>query len=301
MIIIKGGKLYLRQQWYTSSFPFSLSRVIFIFKCVWVWKCSRACKLSSSSSLLLLLLLFIINMRVNMKRKSRGFGVLFVGLGVGCGNGWGLQGNASFAHILQISDYTSLFIQGMFLLSNIAAGDESHKEAVMSYLVPLQADGSTAPFIVKFLRSKHNLLRTTAIWCVVNLTNPDSAGSSTRVARLQDAGIISQIKTMVNDPFLDCKVLNYSSILFFPNELSHFLFVTFIFSSCSFGSGWFLGNVHLLRAARSELQFYFAVVQYSTKSVHLFCTALHHIEMNFFVSPTTPFKAISIFMSETYD
>lgn len=95
--------------------------------------------------------------------------------------------------------------QGMFLLSNVAAGDESHKEAVMSYLVPLQSDGSTTPFIIKFLQSKHNALRTASVWCIVNLTHPDSAGSSPRIARLQDAGVISQVKTMVHDPFLDCK------------------------------------------------------------------------------------------------
>ena len=95
----------------------------------------------------------------------------------------------------------------MFLLSNIAAAKESHKEAVMSYLVPLQADGCNPPFIIKFLQSKHNLLRTAAVWCIVNLAHPDCAGSPARVARLQDAGVISQIKMMISDPFLDCKVL----------------------------------------------------------------------------------------------
>ncbi|KAJ0982324.1 hypothetical protein J5N97_010579 [Dioscorea zingiberensis] len=95
-------------------------------------------------------------------------------------------------------------IQGMLLLSNIAAGFEPHKEAVMSYLVSPHDDESF-PFIMRFLQSKESLLRTTAVWCIVNLTYPDNPNSSTRVARLRDAGIISQIKTMINDPCLDTK------------------------------------------------------------------------------------------------
>lgn len=98
----------------------------------------------------------------------------------------------------------------MFLLANIAAGNEFHKEAVLNCcLVPPQANGGGPLFIIKFLQSKENLLRVASVWCVVNLTYRDSLCSSTRVARLRDAGIISQIKTMVNDPCLDCKVLYF--------------------------------------------------------------------------------------------
>ncbi|KAJ6814608.1 uncharacterized protein M6B38_137360 [Iris pallida] len=106
---------------------------------------------------------------------------------------------------LQSASSPELCSQGMFLLSNIAAGEEAHKEAVMNYLVPDQADGRTDLFIIRLMQSKHNLLRTAAVWCIVNLTRPGSLGSFGRIVRLQSAGILSQIKRMVNDPFLDCK------------------------------------------------------------------------------------------------
>ncbi|XP_026664778.1 armadillo repeat-containing protein 8 isoform X1 [Phoenix dactylifera] len=97
-------------------------------------------------------------------------------------------------------------IKGMFLLANIAAGNEFHKEVVLNCLVPPQPNGNNPSFIIKFLQSKENLLRVASVWCIVNLTYRDGLCSSTRVARLRDAGIISQIKTMVNDPCLDCKL-----------------------------------------------------------------------------------------------
>lgn len=93
----------------------------------------------------------------------------------------------------------------MLLLSNIAAGVESHKEAVMSYLVSSQDDKSL-PFITRFLQNKDSLLRTAAVWCIINLTYQDGPDLSTRIARLRCAGIVSQIKTMINDPCLDTKV-----------------------------------------------------------------------------------------------
>ncbi|KAK8937733.1 hypothetical protein KSP40_PGU015256 [Platanthera guangdongensis] len=99
---------------------------------------------------------------------------------------------------------TQISIQGMFLLCNIAAGDESHKEAVLSYLIPLKSD-EYAHLLIRFMQSKDKLLRTATVWCILNLTDPAGANSSDRVRRLQDGGIISQIKTMVNDPWLDCK------------------------------------------------------------------------------------------------
>lgn len=105
---------------------------------------------------------------------------------------------------LKSDSATQVSIQGMFLLCNIAAGDESHKEAVLSYLIPLKSD-EYVPLLIKFMRSKDKFLRTATVWCILNLTDPAGANSSDRVRRLEDGGIISQIKTMVNDPWLDCK------------------------------------------------------------------------------------------------
>nr|XP_010931024.1 armadillo repeat-containing protein 8 [Elaeis guineensis] len=112
----------------------------------------------------------------------------------------------ALARILHGASSPGVCIQGMFLLANIAAGNEFHKEVVLNCLLPPQANGGSPLFIIKFLQSKENLLRVASVWCIVNLTYRDSLCSSTRVARLRDAGIISQIKTMVNDPCLDCKL-----------------------------------------------------------------------------------------------
>ncbi|KAG0464313.1 hypothetical protein HPP92_020382 [Vanilla planifolia] len=100
---------------------------------------------------------------------------------------------------------TPVCVQGMFLLANIAAGDEFHKEAVLSAVIPSQEDGCTASFIIRFMQSKDHFLRTASVWCILNLTNPVGENSSLRIRRLQDARILPQIKLMVNDPWLDCK------------------------------------------------------------------------------------------------
>ncbi|KAF9593258.1 hypothetical protein IFM89_021014 [Coptis chinensis] len=97
-------------------------------------------------------------------------------------------------------------IQGMYVFSNISTGSELHKEAVMHQLLP-EADGGAQSVIMKFLQCSDNQLRVATIWCVVNLTYPGSPGSSARVTRLRDYGIISQVKSMVNDPCLDAKVV----------------------------------------------------------------------------------------------
>lgn len=96
-------------------------------------------------------------------------------------------------------------IQGMYVLSNIATGNEFHKEAVMHHLLLPQTGGSTQSFITRFLQSTDSQLRTATVWCIVNLTYPDSPSAPDRVARLRNAGIISQIKILSGDPCLDVK------------------------------------------------------------------------------------------------
>lgn len=95
----------------------------------------------------------------------------------------------------------------MFALSNIAAVNESLKAAVMNCVIPPETDNSTPLFILKFLQNKDKSLRVASLWCILNLVYPGCESSSSRIARLKDIGIISQLNTMVNDPCLDCKVL----------------------------------------------------------------------------------------------
>lgn len=112
-----------------------------------------------------------------------------------------------FVWLLSVSWIIFIFLmQGMYVLSNVASGNEIHKEAVMHQLFP--KDGSTTePIMIKHLQNKNSQLRTAAAWALVNLTFPSNPGASSRVAKLRSAGVTSQLKNMVNDPYLDVKVI----------------------------------------------------------------------------------------------
>ncbi|VAI04884.1 unnamed protein product [Triticum turgidum subsp. durum] len=110
---------------------------------------------------------------------------------------------------LNSASATGVCIQGMLVLANMAAGNELNKEAVMDVTVPHRADRIKPSFVVNFLQSKDKQLRVATLWCILNLIYPNSDSSSTRVAQLQNAGVISQVKNMINDPCLDCKDAYY--------------------------------------------------------------------------------------------
>jgi len=93
----------------------------------------------------------------------------------------------------------------MYLLSNIACGNESHKHAVMQLLFSKAENGSNS-FFSQFLLSNDSRLRPSALWVIVNLTFPASPGVFGRIVKLRNVGIVSQIKKMVNDPCMDVKV-----------------------------------------------------------------------------------------------
>lgn len=95
------------------------------------------------------------------------------------------------------------------MLGNVASGNEFHKEAVMQQLLS-QVNNETQSFIIKFLQSNDSRLRTAAVWAVVNLTFPSSPGAFCRLVKLRSAGVVPQIRNMVNDPCLDVKVLPIS-------------------------------------------------------------------------------------------
>lgn len=106
---------------------------------------------------------------------------------------------------LRSTSKAEIGIQGMYVLCNVASGNESHKEAVMHQLLS-QVDYETQPFMMKFLQSDDSRLRTAAVWAIVNLTFPACPGAFSRVVKLKNAGIESQIRTMVNDPCMDVKL-----------------------------------------------------------------------------------------------
>ncbi|KAK1267253.1 hypothetical protein QJS04_geneDACA016389 [Acorus gramineus] len=96
-------------------------------------------------------------------------------------------------------------IQGMYVLSNVAAGNDFHKDAVLHHILLPHDTGSDSSILLRFLQNNDGQLRTAAIWCIINLTYPGNCTASERVTRLRTSGVVSQIKSMVNDPCLDVK------------------------------------------------------------------------------------------------
>lgn len=94
----------------------------------------------------------------------------------------------------------------MYVLCNVASGKEFHKEAVMHQLLPQPNNDGNQSIMVTMLQSDTAQLRTAAVWTIVNLTIPTGAGALARVVKLRNAGIVSQLKNMVNDPCMDVKV-----------------------------------------------------------------------------------------------
>ncbi|CAL5336202.1 unnamed protein product [Camellia sinensis] len=103
-------------------------------------------------------------------------------------------------------------LKGMYVLSNVASGNEFHKEAVMDQLFP-QIGDNIQSIMIKLLQSNDSRLRTACVWTVVNLTFPSSPGARSRVAKLQNGCITSQLKDMVNDPCLDVKVVIFTYLI----------------------------------------------------------------------------------------
>ncbi|KAG4129940.1 hypothetical protein ERO13_D09G111100v2 [Gossypium hirsutum] len=106
---------------------------------------------------------------------------------------------------LQCASKAEIGIQGMYALCNVASGNEFHREAVMQLLFTQMGDKNQS-FVVKFLQSNDSQLRTATVWTIVNLTCPSSPGAPCRLEKLRNAGIVSQIKNMVNDPCVDVKL-----------------------------------------------------------------------------------------------
>lgn len=129
----------------------------------------------------------------------------------------------------------------MYIFTNVASGNEVHKEAVMQELFPPLANDSES-IMFKLLHSDDCRLRTAAVWALVNLTFPSSSGAFGRVMKLRNAGIVSQLKNMANDPCLDVKVnaiiwIKLLSDYFFAHQLK-----LCSIPLCSLERGRFWGN-----------------------------------------------------------
>ncbi|KAI3705449.1 hypothetical protein L1987_75687 [Smallanthus sonchifolius] len=99
-----------------------------------------------------------------------------------------------------------VLIQGMYVLCNVSSGKEFQKEAVMRQILPGASNDGAQSIMVAMLQSDVAQLRTASVWTIVNLTIPTGAGALARVVKLRNAGIVSQLKNMANDPCLDVKL-----------------------------------------------------------------------------------------------
>ncbi|CAI8583187.1 unnamed protein product [Vicia faba] len=106
---------------------------------------------------------------------------------------------------LKKSPRIEIIIQGMYAVSNIASGNEFHKEAIMQMIFP-QAESGPQSFLSQYLQSNDSRLRTSAAWIIVNLTAPASPGAFGRIAKLRNFGLVAQIKRMASDPCMDVKL-----------------------------------------------------------------------------------------------
>lgn len=106
---------------------------------------------------------------------------------------------------LRRASKSEVCIQGMYVLANVATGNEFHKEAVLQQLLP-SAVSNDQSILIKLLQSSDDRLRTATVWTVVNLTFPSSPGAYGRLVKLRNAGVYSQIKNMANDSCLDVKL-----------------------------------------------------------------------------------------------
>ncbi|GAB4856038.1 hypothetical protein Ancab_024677 [Ancistrocladus abbreviatus] len=98
-----------------------------------------------------------------------------------------------------------LLTSGTYALSNVATGNELHKEVVLQQLLPSPSSNDHCA-LLKFLQSSNSRVRTAAVWSLINLTFPSSPGAYARLVKLHNAGIYSQIKLMVNDPRVDVEL-----------------------------------------------------------------------------------------------
>ncbi|KAH9302010.1 hypothetical protein KI387_013593 [Taxus chinensis] len=112
----------------------------------------------------------------------------------------------SVVSLLEIATRPEICTQGIYVLSNVAAGNEYHKEQVMRSLTQ-NIDGECMPSTwIRFLQDFSNPhVRIAAVWCIMNLSYPDSPGLEMRIARLSDAGVLAQIQKMTDDQCLDVK------------------------------------------------------------------------------------------------
>lgn len=105
---------------------------------------------------------------------------------------------------LRVATGPEVCTQGLYVLCNVAAGNEFHKDEVMHFVVASLQEACIP--LNRFLQDMNNSqLRVAAVWCIMNLSYPDSPGVLYRIDRLINAGFLLHLQNMTDDPCLDVK------------------------------------------------------------------------------------------------
>lgn len=109
------------------------------------------------------------------------------------------------------SQSDDILVQALYVVVNISTGSERHKAAIMNSKEILNA----------IIESTSHLLgpvRIAAIWCIINMTWPDDAGSNERVIILRQLGFEERLKDMSEDPDIEVKERVKTALQHFRND-----------------------------------------------------------------------------------
>nr|XP_024385227.1 armadillo repeat-containing protein 8-like isoform X2 [Physcomitrium patens] len=113
-----------------------------------------------------------------------------------------------------INPRPQISIQALYVMNNLACGSEVHKESVLASILRSQSANDTS-WLSHFLQDTSNpQLRVVAVVCINNLLDPAGDGISSRMVRLREAGVETQLRKMVDDTCLDVKLTELSASSF---------------------------------------------------------------------------------------
>ncbi|KAI9345630.1 armadillo-type protein [Obelidium mucronatum] len=98
-------------------------------------------------------------------------------------------------HTRVSSDYDGVILQTLYIIVNIATGNERHKGLIVGSDLIM---GN----VLKLMNHEKSLIRLATVWCVLNLTEPDDSHpkfSQERLIRLKAFGFLEQLKNMLLD------------------------------------------------------------------------------------------------------
>ncbi|KAJ3112935.1 Armadillo repeat-containing protein 8 [Physocladia obscura] len=104
-------------------------------------------------------------------------------------------------HSCVSSDHDGIILQTMYIIVNIAIGSERHKGLIIG-------SDSILENIMKYMNHEKPLIRLAAVWCVINLTEPDESHpkpTSDRLDRLRSIGIQDALKRICLDSDRDVR------------------------------------------------------------------------------------------------